>query len=311
MLTPVDMLVTLPLAHVSDKYGRRLVFTLNIMGLLLMGLVFLVVGFFHLKIELAIIAPLFSLIGGGDCVFLSVLATTMTDITADPVVRASLFSYVSSVVYVSTVLSPLIAATIMSFNILVPFLIAGSLLGIALFTTRLLPGPPQTKTIDITPSEEHTPLLAGPASPQLPANPTSVSLKSSSIVASLFRGVAARPKFQLLLGVFFLASFASSSSQLLVQYISKRYGWTFAQAGFLLSAKAVVNVLLLTVLVPYFVGLATRKLRASSTQINVVAAEICIAISVAGAIWISLAAQIQVLITGVSFCLCEAESIVS
>lgn len=262
-----------------------------------MGVTFLAVGFFNLPIELAVIAPVFTLVGGGDCVFLTVLVTTMSDITSDMVVRARLFSYVASVVYVSTVLAPLIAASIMSLNLLVPFLLAGSLLAIALLTTRLLPGRPQHTSKDDIANGRASPIPGSPI-PAPHSETGAVSLEQLPTRRSLLKSISKRPKFRLLLGVFFLASFASASSSILVQYISKRYGWTIAQAGFLLSAKAVVNVLLLTVLVPLFVGMASKRLTVGSTKINIGAAEICVAISVFGALWIAFSPEIGFLIAG-------------
>ncbi len=43
---------------------------------------------------------------------------------------------------------------------------------------------------------------------------------------------AGRKKFQILLCSFFLTALASSDTKLLVQYISKRYEWTFAKVCF-------------------------------------------------------------------------------
>lgn len=47
----------------------------------------------------------------------------------------------------------------------------------------------------------------------------------------LVRLIRGRRNFQILLCSFFLTALASSDTKLLVQYISKRYEWTFAQVG--------------------------------------------------------------------------------
>ena len=46
------------------------------------------------------------------------------------------------------------------------------------------------------------------------------------------RLVIGRRSFQILLCSFFLTALASSDTKLLVQYISKRYEWTFAQVSY-------------------------------------------------------------------------------
>jgi hypothetical protein len=50
-------------------------------------------------------------------------------------------------------------------------------------------------------------------------------------VRKLVRLVIGRRNFQVLLISFFLTALASSDTKLLVQYISKRYGWSFARVS--------------------------------------------------------------------------------
>ncbi|GKT47568.1 MFS efflux pump atnC [Colletotrichum spaethianum] len=105
----------------------------------------------------------------------------------------------------------------------------------------------------------------------------------------------------LLLISFVLTSLASSDTKLLVQYISKRYGWTFASTGYLLSAKAVVNFTLLTVIIPAILRSSQRKSRhippeLASHRMNMYYAKICLVVSIFGALAIALATQIWVLV---------------
>lgn len=85
-------------------------------------------------------------------------------------------------------------------------------------------------------TNEADPLLVdrGP-SPSRYANAfdSSPSILQSIIPAirKLVRSVTGRRNFQILLCSFFLTTLASSDTRLLVQYISKRYEWTFAQAS--------------------------------------------------------------------------------
>ena len=50
-------------------------------------------------------------------------------------------------------------------------------------------------------------------------------------IRKMVRLINGRRNFQILLCSFFLTALASSDTKLLVQYISKRYEWTFAQVG--------------------------------------------------------------------------------
>ncbi|RYP15954.1 hypothetical protein DL765_005394 [Monosporascus sp. GIB2] len=104
---------------------------------------------------------------------------------------------------------------------------------------------------------------------------------------------------------FLLTALASSDTKLLAQYISKRYHWTFASAGYLLTAKAVVNFLLLTLVIPKILqSTQTNALRSQpevSDKVNVRYARICLAVSVFGALAIALAGTIWLLFPSLLF----------
>lgn len=103
--------------------------------------------------------------------------------------------------------------------------------------------------------------------------------------------------FTLLLASFFLTSLASSDTKLLVQYISKRYQWTFASAGYLLSGKAVVNFVLLTTVIPRVLRWRTETAQLHAQDRAYLSyAKWCIAISVLGAVCIALAEGVYLLV---------------
>ena len=206
----------------------------------------------------------------------------------------------SSVSYIVNLLGPGVAGLTMSVTLWLPFVISICLLLLAIPTISLLPGgdaaqssaPFSTAEDD----EQRRPLMP---SPVLKAQRSDSSLWRSiqGRVRELRMTVASHPRnLVLLLISFFLTSLASADTKLLPQYISKRYSWTFASAGYLLSAKAVVNFLLLTLVIP-------RVLRSSavtaapefSDGVNVRYARACLAVSVVGALAIAIAGTIWLL----------------
>ena len=266
----------------------------------------ILIGLFELPVAIMGIAPFITLVGGGDCVLMSTIASTIADLAPDQKTKPHLFAYTSSMSYITTLTAPALAAFTMSLNIWLPFGIGLSLLLIALPMTMVLPG----KDIGMiqfnpfsTPQGELSPLLQAGASGE---NDESTLMQDSEVgywrafiqVKDLFLSLLVRPKFLMLVGVFFLSSFASSNSPLLVQYISKRYGWTFSQAGYLLSTKAVVNIALLTIIVPSLVQIAAHRFGINACLINIGAAEISISISVLGVLIIALSDSMKTLIPG-------------
>lgn len=133
------------------------------------------------------------------------------------------------------------------------------------------------------------------------------------------RLVIGRRSFQILLCSFFLTALASSDTKLLVQYISKRYEWTFAQvsdiariwrysshllclqAGYMLSAKALVNFTLLAIVVPRMIHTSISAKTAahdSEVRFNIWGAEVSIAVSVIGVLCVAMAFKFWMLLTG-------------
>jgi hypothetical protein len=121
-------------------------------------------------------------------------------------------------------------------------------------------------------------------------------------VRALTRLVIGRRNFQLMLASVLLTALASSDTRLLVQYISKRYEWKFAEAGYLLSAKALVNIILLTVIVPRVIraSMATKRVHGSENRVNYLGIEASILVSILGVLCIALSSQIWML----SACTC-------
>jgi hypothetical protein len=266
----------------------------------------ILIGLFELPVAIMGMAPFITLIGGGDCVLMSTIASTIADLAPDQTTRTHLFAYTSSMGYITTLTAPALAAYTMGLNLWLPFGIGLSLLLIALPITMILPGKDSGMISYIqhsTSQNEQSPLLQTGASRE---NNDSTPVQDRQQyywrayfhVKDLLLSLVTRPKFLMLVGVFFLSSFASSNSPLLVQYISKRYGWTFSQAGYLLSTKAVVNIALLTIIVPSLVQIAARRFDVNTRIINIGAAEISVSISVLGVLVIAISDSIKVLIPG-------------
>lgn len=257
------------------------------------------VGYFdHFLPTKSILAgPVLSFLGG-DCVFNSITYSLAASITDDYVLRASYFGYMSSISYIVNLLGPALASASMTVLLWLPFYIGIALLTIAIPVISMLPDHGASSSRR---DEQTEPLLS---SPLLKAQDSEHTALQSVVdrFRTLRTVLASHPRnFSLLLVCFHLASLASSDTKLLVQYISKRYHWTFATAGYLLSGKAVVNFTLLTVVVPRVLataahGRAGDDVPGLSDRINMRFANLCFAVSVVGALAIALSATIWLLV---------------
>ena len=137
-------------------------------------------------------------------------------------------------------MGPSLASFTMSQSLWLPFWIGIALLLAAIPTIYLLP---ETKSHTSKYSSEPDPTApeADPLLGQRSSSPIRYSNafegdkrpsnRITQTVMTLIRLIIGRRNFQLLLASFLLTALASSDTKLLVQYISKRYKWTFAQVN--------------------------------------------------------------------------------
>ncbi|KZL65984.1 major facilitator superfamily transporter [Colletotrichum tofieldiae] len=300
-----DFVMTIPLGFLAERYGRRAILCSNLIPRIAMSAWAVIVGHFEQTLPTkAIVASPFLSVLGGDCVFNSITYAIASGMTDDHVQRATYFGWMSSVSYVVNLLGPALASASMSLLLWLPFWIGISLLLLAIPTISLMDYSSEKHSRSST--SRHTDDQARPllSSPILKALDADASLLSSIIqrFGVLRSIIASHPRnMTLLLISFVLTSLASSDTKLLVQYISKRYNWTFASTGYLLSAKAVVNFTLLTVIIPAILRSSQKRSRhippeIASHRMNMYYAQICLAISILGAFSIALAAQIWMLV---------------
>jgi hypothetical protein len=72
------------------------------------------------------------------------------------------------------------------------------------------------------------------------------------------------------------------------------------QAGYMLSAKALVNFTLLAIVVPRIIrtSMSSRAVHGSEVRLNILGAEVSIAVSVVGVLCVALASKFWMLLAG-------------
>ncbi|EMD89662.1 hypothetical protein COCC4DRAFT_68476 [Bipolaris maydis ATCC 48331] len=307
-LVVCDFIVTIPFSFVAERWGIKIVLLCNLVPRIFMSAWAMLVGNLpHILPTNAIIASPFLNVLGGECVFQSTIFTLTSALACEYVERASYFSYISSTSYIVSFLGPTLAAFTMSNSLWLPFWLNIALLLCAIPTISLLPSISKTPTLSTTsdsvsqdPDEEAGPLLPGRTTRHGEDFERHASFFQSILHATrkMRRLVIGRRKFQVLLCSFFLTALASSDTKLLVQYISKRYEWTFAQAGYMLSAKALVNFTLLAIIVPRIIrtSMSSKTVHGSEVRLNIIGAEVSIAVSVVGVLCVALASRFWMLL---------------
>ncbi|KAK3376883.1 major facilitator superfamily domain-containing protein [Lasiosphaeria ovina] len=304
-----DFVMTIPLVSLAELYGRRHVLWLNIAARVILLLCALAVGYFDrvLPVAAIVVGPMFSVLGG-DCVFNSIMYSLVSSLTDDHVLRATFFGYTNAVSSISaSQLGPALASGTMSIALELPLWIGVALLLLAIFVVPMLPSEPSYLR------HRHDHVDDNDVAPLLPASSSSRGMQKRGVVAlaaDRFRAILdiltyPSRNFSLLLCCFFCTSLASSDTKLLPQYISKRYGWTFASVGYLLSSKAVLNFVVLTFVIPLVLRLRQPTFEATASppqrqeaadRANINYAHICLAFSALGAAAIALSPTIWLLV---------------
>lgn len=101
-----------------------------------------------------------------------------------------------------------------------------------------------------------------------------------------------------ILAAFFFSSISKQALQFLVQYASKRFDWTIAQASTLVTVKGVINLLLLLLIIPHWSSVLSRYLSPRRKDLHLVQGSV--AFLIVGSTMMSFASYPVTFVAGVS-----------
>ncbi|ERS95483.1 hypothetical protein HMPREF1624_07999 [Sporothrix schenckii ATCC 58251] len=233
------ILMAIPYGIIGDRYGRKVMFIVCMVGILLTQLFYLLVcwrsDIFPVRLTWA--ASIFTFIGGGPVILNGIVFAMLSDVSPEASRSTVFFYFGAAVLAVEFVISSLAAFLMQRVSVWAPIQ-----LSLALF----VPVVPLYNGAEN--GEEND--AAGPASrPKTIRN--ALSDTAASVTAStafLFNG--ADHQVGLLLATLLTTTLGRHAQDILLQFTRGRYDWSWAQAGYLVSLKAFVVLLLLLVLLP-------------------------------------------------------------
>jgi MFS family permease len=188
----------------------------------------------------------------------------------------------------------------MSISPWVPYLGSSAImvLGICLAVLLIPETFPTTKRIQSQDQNDHatTPLLQDPQDDLAPSpgNPHKESYKLAEAGPWIKRNVAVI----LIISCFFVSELGKQVAGVLLQYTSKKFHWNYAKASYLISLRAGVNLLVLTVIIPTLSGLFLGRLKMSPALKDKRLTQISGVLLVTGCMTIFLAVSPPILILG-------------
>ncbi|KAM4068169.1 major facilitator superfamily protein [Hirsutella rhossiliensis] len=290
----IGLLVAFPYAALSDKIGRKPILLLFITGYFLSSAwnALVIYRSETLLPHTVLFSPAFFLIGGGRCVVISALHSAVSDVTTDDH-RASGFLAIMFGTLAGSFIGPVVSSGLMQITSpWVPYLISFGIMLLGAAMLLLIPETLSPRKLD--------------ADKQEPIDDTTRSMLNWHLrrcVAQLKESLdlLRQPALAVLL-VTFLAPMPmmAATSQFFVQYVSKRFEWSLAAAGYLLSLRGTVNMLLLLVILPglstMLLSRATAKGRSGAAKDRVLAQSSAVALTLGCLLMAS--DRIYVVVTG-------------
>jgi len=240
------LFLAIPFGILADTYGRKWLSVLNAASIWLrMGWICFVCAFPHaLPIRLIWLQSVLGVLGGGSLVTSALFMVIMTDVTLEAS-RANIFLFAHAALCATEFSGPLLGSVLMdrdpwtALGVSMLFLFLAIPLAVALPETLTKLGTNSTSTPS---SSRHGSSIGQPSEATLISKITS-HLPSLGFLLADYRIL-----FILLASISFI--FGQACANLVLQYTSRRYGWSLSKVAYLSSVRAAIMIVALLGLLP-------------------------------------------------------------
>ncbi|KAF5130009.1 Efflux pump ustT [Metarhizium anisopliae] len=289
------LVTAVPYGIMADAYGRELVLGLSVLGGAMAGsftvLVCSLPSVFSPR--LVWLGSAFALVGGGAPVFNAVTFAIVSGVVSERK-RSVVFLYIAAAVLGSQlVASPLVYVLINVDTWLPVYCGLGCLwlaTAVAFFIPRMMlassPAPEHVKTEEAQESR---------AQAQTARHHRLMGVAKAAVWFA--RG---NILVVVLLLTFLVTSLGRLAQEIILQYITKRYGWSWSEAGLVLSLHAFFTLTLLTVILPVASQTLARKTTLATQSRTLWLARISVSMSTLGAFTMGLSETVGLMAVGLA-----------
>ncbi|KAH9214752.1 major facilitator superfamily domain-containing protein [Leptodontidium sp. 2 PMI_412] len=242
----VGLTFAFPFGILADKIGRKPVYMISMVGTVLyLTSTMAILRFWRIiPIHLIIFCSIFQVIGGGTQVLLAVLYSIAADVESSEN-RASAFFLMALASFIGNLLGPLVSSALMEVaSPWVPLLSAIALVPIGVSTFIFIPETLQVKDSDDDDNDSIQDSPSAMSSIKSQARHTLTQLLESFTMLKSPSLAIVLLSFVVQMSLFF------GKSTFFIQYFSKRFGWTLAKTGYLLSYRGIISVAVLLLILP-------------------------------------------------------------
>ncbi|KAJ9244771.1 hypothetical protein DTO169E5_1592 [Paecilomyces variotii] len=254
------ILFSVPYGVLADRWGRKPVLLLGILGTLLGESWVRVVCLYPsvLPLRLVWLSGVWRLIGGGDIVVSSIALVMVADRFPEDEIATALFRLTSAVI-LSEVLATPVSAYLMADDPWLPFMLG---LGIAILGSWSAFIMPES----LNPAKSGISSTTVPSEEEIRSSPAGRDAVRQYIRGKMrdlrdsTRFIMGSPAVAVCLFALFITSISKQSTSLLLQYTSKRFHWSIANSSLLISMRGLVTLANFLLLMPALSAFSTRYL---------------------------------------------------
>lgn len=214
--------------------------------------------------------------------------------------RANLFLAGQCVSLASELIAPSIASGLMTISPWIPIILGLCMMVFAISLSALFPETLNMRRGKIAlPTSPTTP---SPLSPKTPSIYSAVKHQFKTSLHGVRESTSILNSFPVLLLLFgfIVQPFSRQSIDLSIRYISNRFSWPLRRAGFLLSLRAAINIILLLIILPALSHFLISKRSFSTKRKDLLLARISVLILVLGALLIAASSTSALTIFGLA-----------
>ncbi|KAH8649270.1 major facilitator superfamily domain-containing protein [Xylariales sp. PMI_506] len=251
------LVLSIPLGLVADKYGRTVVLGLSLLGVTLSQAFTVLICSYPetFPLRLTWLAPLFLLIGGGIMVTITMIYAIVADVSTEAEMAITL-SYVNASVMAASVVGNPVTYAVMKLGLWVSIYSGLAILSLSTVASFFIPSTLKTSTVSTTTSPNDSEEIAngdgdGDDDKLLHRYMKSAKSGFKQFTTFVHLLITRERQVSLLLVSILLTTLGRDSVIIMMQYVTTKFKWEWSEAGLMQSMEEAINLVTLTVLVPF------------------------------------------------------------